>query len=230
MRLPGCFKAFKTSGHLVTHKRLHTSEKPYRCDHPGCSAAFARSHHLGKHAKAFHSPEGQARQKKQEQRVAAALTVADILYKREHAVGFHCLESAGRMAFIDFVMDWINGKVVFLEVDEDQHKGYGVSCDVKRMACVLEALSLGGNTLPVVFLRYNPHAFTVDERRVKKLKTVREAALIALLRDPTSAVFTDTRPVVVQYMYYDTREGVAAVTSDPEYNQYFAGCCLPAIV
>lgn len=49
----------------------------------------------------------------------------------------------------------------------------------------------------------------------------REAALVALLSsggDP------------IQYMYYDTVDGAAAVTLDAEYNQELARCCVPAIV
>jgi hypothetical protein len=52
-----------------------------------------------------------------------------------------------------------NGVVVMLENDERAHDWIETVCDVKRMAEVFETIACGGNTLPVVFIRFNPHDF-----------------------------------------------------------------------
>jgi len=115
---------------------------------------------------------------------------------------------------------------------ETQHKfGYGnVSCDMKRMSKITESLALEGNTMPTVMLRYNPDGFSVDGKAVKKLKTVREAELVALLKDPASSVFSCNQPLVIQYMYYDVSEWVPTVTLDPDYNENLAMCCVKTIL
>ena len=49
--------------------------------------------------------------------------------------------------------------VIFPEVDEDQHKGYPISCDVSRMSNIVESLITNGNTIPIQFVRDNPHSY-----------------------------------------------------------------------
>jgi len=96
---------------------------------------------------------------------------------------------------------------------------------MKRMSKIMESLALEGNTLPVVLLRYNPDAFSVDGKAVKKLKAVREAELVSLLNDPASDVFSCDQPLVIQYMYYDVSGGAPTVTSDPDYSVHIVECC-----
>ncbi|PNH03002.1 Zinc finger protein [Tetrabaena socialis] len=111
---------------LTRHKRLkHTGEKPYACDYESCGAAFTQRHHLTAHKSSIHSPEGQARQKKQEQRVALALDRAGIQYKREHQIDFRCIGGdAGFWARVDFVIV-LHGRVIFLEAKKYQWYGEG---------------------------------------------------------------------------------------------------------
>lgn len=72
----------------------------------------------------------------------------------------------GHFARVDFLII-MHKCIVLQEVDEHQYKyGYGgVACDMKRMAKIVECLALGGNTMPIVFLRYNPNKYTVDGAR-----------------------------------------------------------------
>lgn len=78
--------------------------------------------------------------------------------------------------------------------------------------------------MPIVMLRYNPDGFSVDGKVVKKLKTVREAELVALLKDQTADVFSCDQSLVIQYMYYDESDGVPTVTMDPDYNMTIVMC------
>lgn len=130
----------------------------------------------------------------------------------------------------DFVLDLHSG-ITFLEVDEDQHRfGYdGISCDMKRMAKIMESLAIAGNTIPIVFIRYNPHAFAVNGNKIRKSKAEREAKLVALLQDADSCLYPSGRSCTMQYMYYDTLGDQAEVTCDPAYNQMMRDCCERAI-
>ena len=91
-----------------------------------------------------------------------------------------------------------------MEVDEYQHESYGVACDVSRMVKLVEAWLLEGNTLPVRFIRYNPHAYKVDGKTSRVPKKVREARLLEAIREAAEA---DGEGMQIRYMYYDVESG-----------------------
>ena len=206
------------------HLQMHTGDRPYKCLEPLCGASFIQASRLSDHVKSMHSAEGQMRHKKQEQRVECALLSAGLNFKREHHIDFSCI---GTMSFarIDFIL-LLHGHIVCLEVDESQHKfGYGnVSCDLRRMASVVESLTLEGNALPIVFLRYNPDAFCQDGMPARMKKCAREKALVAILEEG-SPIYTH-RPLVVHYMYYDNTCGSPDVLCEPDYNETMVSCCV----
>ena len=203
---------------------MHTGERPFVCDHPGCSAAFAAKSSLHAHTQANHTPEGIARQKKQEQRIARALEAACISFKRERVIDFRRCVGSGTWARIDFVLD-LCGHVVLLEVDENQHSTYySVESETARMAKAVESLRLGGCDLPITFVRYNPHAFRIGGTQVKVEKTQREAKLIEALRDEHGPFYTG-QPLSIVYMYYDKQaDGSLCVLDSPEYPASLIGC------
>jgi hypothetical protein len=220
----GCEAAFSTKGSLVIHKRTHTGEKPFTCNYPGCEVAFTESCNLVKH-KRTHTPEGQAKHKKDEERVRRLLRAAGFDFKSEHQIDFRCVDGGETWARIDILI-LRGGGVIFLEVDEEQHRfGYTVACDMKRMAKVAESLAMGGCTLPVLWLRYNPGAFRVDGELQRLPKKQREAELLAFIggwefpNDEDQTCF-------VKYMYYDTDGGVLAVHVDPMYHQLMRACAI----
>lgn len=177
----------------------------------------------------IHSQEKQARHKKQEQIVALALKASDIAFKREHQIDFKCIGN-GTFARIDFTI-MSHGHIIFLEVDEGQHRfGYGeISCDMRRMAKVSESLACGEQSMPIVFIRYNPDAYIVDGLKLTTKKKDRESRLVELILSIDSPIYTKN-PLTIQYMYYGMTKGKLDVLEDPEYNHQMASCCLQAIV
>lgn len=226
----GCGSSFYDKADLIKHERSHTGHKPYLCEYDGCDAKFTQSGSLVKHIKSVHTREWEARQKREEQLVASALAAAGMDFKREHQIDFSCLmDPTASYARIDFVI-MQNGLIYFVEVDENQHKygEYSVRCDMARMSRVTESLMLEGNCLPLVFVRYNPHAFKVDGEARDVPKAVREQKLIEFLNAANEECKASA--LNIMYMYYDTVDGVAAVTMDPEYHDAMRECCLPCIV
>ena len=233
----GCDYACNESGSLKTHKRTHSGENPYKCDFEGCDYACKQSGHLKTH-KMTHTKEGQARQKKQEQRVAKALDLAGYTmitaggvvpppmhYKREHHVDFVCVgDIDGSYARVDFVICLSNGVVVFLEVDEDQHRfGYGsVACDMKRMSKIYESITLEGSFCQQMqFLRYNPNSYRLGGVLQRCTKKEREKWLLSYLTrlgDGTDPPSSDG--LAIHYAYYDRsseNDECPEICYDPHY-------------
>lgn len=227
-----CGQSFATPNCLAIHKRVHTGARPYLCGE--CGDAFVQRGHLTNHMRSMHDPDRHAREKKQEQRIVLALTAAGLAFRREVQIKYPCTDSSasgGLFARIDFHMS-VHDHLVLLEVDENQHasSSYSVSCDATRMEKVHESLALAGNTLPVIFVRYNPHAYRVDGSRTTVPKVSREARLVALLASADSAIYTQRRPLAIQYMYYNSIDGRAEVLGDSTYPEDMAALCLPSII
>ncbi|GAQ92195.1 hypothetical protein KFL_009420060 [Klebsormidium nitens] len=214
--------AFAQSIHLTLHERTHTGEKPYKCIEADCEEAFSRGDPLKTHTFYYHTKEGQQRRKREEERIAKLLTKAGLPFKREHHVTFDCL--GGSFARIDFILDH-KGKIIVIEVDEYQHEGYGVACDVARMLQIYEAWAIEGNSLPVHIIRYNPHAFQIDGKRAAVTRKIREARLLEAIDE---AAEMESEGLYVQYMYYDLKDGKPTIMEDEAFT--ITDCCLDAIV
>ncbi|GAQ91168.1 hypothetical protein KFL_007380030 [Klebsormidium nitens] len=176
----GCNAAFARRDTLTLHERTHSGIKPFACSEAGCDEAFSRSDALKTHVFYYHTEKGQQRRKREEERIAKLLTTAGLPFKREHHVTFDCL--GGSFARIDFILDH-KGKIIVIEVDEYQHEGYGVACDVARMLQIYEAWAIEGNSLPVHIIRYNPHTFQIDGKRAAVTRKIREARLLEAINE-----------------------------------------------
>lgn len=208
-----------------------------------CDYKCKQSDNLQKHIRSVHARVYAQRKKAQEERVRSALlaagwkeyTLAETMppvgfFRREKRIDFKCakLESRTTWCRIDFVLGVPNG-YIFLEVDEDQHKfGYGdeLSCDMKRMACVMESLAVETEyNLPNLYwLRYNPNAWRVDGDLCIISKVEREARLVAWLSS-----FECVNQFGIGYAFYDCEAadedgapGRLCVLENTEYNPQYA--------
>ena len=130
-----------------------------------------------------------------------------------------------RCAYVDFVVNpKRGGKLVFLEIDEGEHKfpGYSVLCDTTRMWNVTESIKLdfSGDT-NVLWLRVNPDTkFAIGDATHRQSNTVRCDAVCALLN--TIEGRPDDPPMQVAYAFFGLKPcGANAVMVDnPEYNAH----------
>jgi hypothetical protein len=231
----GCDYACVQKHTLNVHMLTHTGEKPYKCDVNGCAGAFTCSHHLHEHVRIHHNPTYVARKKQAEEQIRKCLINAgwkehfgDTLppinsFKREKKIDFTCLDpnSTTKYAKIDFFI-CTPGGLVFLEVDEQQHRfGYHaeLSCDMKRMNQVTSSLTLElGDAKPHIYwLRYNPNAWHVEGITQRVLKVEREERLMAHL-----AAVDLTEPLQVGYAYYDSHAGELDVLRNEDYHPTWA--------
>ena len=180
--------------------------------------------HLKSHHRSYHTKEGQSEHKREEQKVAKMLDANGFKYKREHTIDMRCAGGEGDGLAVrargDFLLEF-GATVLILEVDEFQHSGYGVSCDVERMCRIIEALRIEGCELRIAFVRYNPHAFKVDGhvRRVRTTKRLeRLAELLRKLQSETldPKLMGDVR---TYYMFYDAdKVGRPTIFGDEMYS------------
>ena len=91
----------------------------------------------------------------------------------------------------------LDGHVVVVECDEDQHKHYDQSCELKRINEILVAC--GGK--PLVMIRWNPDEFSILSRSQAMSERRRLTALKAAV---SSAIESAPQQLLkVEYMFYD---------------------------
>ena len=152
-----------------------------------------------------HSGERKALTKSKELNIYQALQVAGIAFEYQKHLPFQAceLDSETRCAFVDFAITAPWGALL-LEVDEDQHSMYPVSCDPRRDFDMCASLALGSGHKTVV-LRYNPDSFRVDGKNVEVSSKERQRRLVDLLH---AWLTTDPAPgmqLARFFMFYDAR-------------------------
>ena len=84
-------------------------------------------------------------------------------------------------------------RVIILEVDEHQHTLYDKNQELERQEQLLETV-----TGKVHLIRYNPHAFSINEQPQRVSHNERHRALL-------TAIMEDISETKVTYLYYDFR-------------------------
>jgi hypothetical protein len=152
------------------------------------------------------------RQKKQVERVEQLLlensytaTGTNTIPLAMHFCRDHHIECKSKVARLDFVLTLKNGLVVFLEVDEDQHRfgSQSIISDVKRMSHIQKSV-----VSSILFLRYNPGVYHVgDELQTMRLQC-REKRLLEHLNELGNRIhLSECGTIEIQYAYYDRYYG-----------------------
>ena len=139
-----------------------------------------------RHLRSQHSGDRKAITKRKEIAVYLALQNANIPFEYQKYIPFAgCdLNSESKCAYLDFVVTKEWGYII-LEVNEDQHRSYPVSCDVRRDFDIAAAITLGSEH-KLNIIHYNPDSYRIDgntcvtspKDRIKKL-------LEAMAEEPT---------------------------------------------
>jgi hypothetical protein len=163
----------------------------------------------------MHTDEGQQRQKKSETSTYNSLLKYKLDLKREHQINVSC--NGGHFYRIDY-LHILNGVMFFIENDEHQHDHYLVSCEIRRMINTKSVLIQEGNNMPLVFIRYNPDAYRVDNKEKKIKKKDRIKRLVKLIqtisREPRNCP-----PLSIYYLFYDMINNEPTIFQDSEYVQ-----------
>lgn len=179
-----------------------------------CGYASTNSDDLRNH-KVIHTEEYQIKKKKKEEAVAKALSEAGIDYKREHQINMQCiLNKENKYIRVDFLIV-IDAQIIILEVDENQHRDYPISCDSIRPWKIAETLALSGNTLPIAMIRFNPDVFRINDKVESIKKKDRYKKLIEIIKN-----WKQDSNLVVSYMYYDQESnGDLCITKEPDFRK-----------
>lgn len=209
-----CKSVLSSKRGLRKHLYTHTDRIKIKCDL--CSCSYYTKSHLNRHIDEIHTERGIQRRKTKEEQVRNFLFnkgIKNIDELRELYVDFKCVDKNSTHCRVDFHIVY-NGILFLLEVDEYQHDTYSQACETVRMYNVFESLTLGGNLLPIVFIRYNPDKFTIDDDEIKIYKSDRMEQVYDFI---TNYSFNGKK-YAIKYFFYDLVDDNLAILDDPEYN------------
>ena len=224
-----CTKRFTRLQVYKQHEQRHVPEKPYRCRF--CTYTFVTPFEWTRHEQR-HSNTRLRRHKYEEARVCMFLSERGVTLQREMRVDFliepmsssfpsstsgdckgntSSTTTATTFCKIDIVLNLPQAWVLW-EVDEEQHQNIRYTLPremsrMKRASCSLQQ-NPWYNQKPLVWIRFNPHAFTVNGKKsIRWLHRQRLERVWSFLQD-----FKPTQPVSVVYCFYDSIEGTNQVS------------------
>ena len=177
----------------------------FRCNIETCprfNHRFAGAQSLLMHMRTQHSEEPKALAKRKELVLYQDLQKAGVEFEFQKHVPFRScgLESETRCAYVDFVITMPWGYIL-LECDEDQHRSYDPSCDVRRDFDIAASVALGSSH-KLMIVRYNPDSYRVGGSVRTESKKDRLRRLLAIMDyEPTSFERV--------FLFYDQDEGAS---------------------
>jgi hypothetical protein len=171
---------------------------------------FSSAQALQNHMRKFHSDNPRALTKRKELDLFQVLQQAGVCFEYQKHLPFRScgLMSGTAYAYIDFAIQKPWG-VVLLECDEDQHKTYDPSCDVRRDFDSCASIALGSQHKAVV-LRYNPDAFKIGAVTKRTSKKDRQKKLIDVLESWQEDPAPDLG-FARFFMFYDATDDMSAL-------------------
>jgi len=143
--------------------------------------SFSGPWSLIRHMRSQHAGEPKAVTKRKELVLYQELQKAGISFEYQHHLPFKScgLESETTRAYVDFAIPKPWGYIL-LECDEDQHRCYDPSCDVRRDFDMAASVALGSHH-KLMIIRYNPDGYRVDGNTRVENKKDRMKRLLELL-------------------------------------------------
>jgi len=136
--------------------------------------------------------------------------------RREHYVKFTSKNTVG--CRIDYTT--IKGNVFFcIENDEHSHEGNPIVDEVNRMIKATEVLQRNGQTLPIVWIRFNPDVYYIDGVKQTTSNTERFDKVIELM-DHMIKHQNELKPMNIIYLFYDQTDYEPNILYDKEYPEH----------
>lgn len=215
-----CGHAFKRAAHLRTHMITHTEREVFKCSHIGCFFKTFDNVKFEQHVVTHTSTESHA----------ATFEAQLLAYFQPkytcvgNKIDCTSIHDAYTYVLIDCVLV-VGTTLVLLECDEKQHKDhtkYQVGNEVLRMKVATKALQSQHPGLSLLWVRFNPHGYTLNGRKQRPVLAARFRELHEFLDK-----YDGAHPVAVLYAGYDrvsvaTGGWTVAVTHHPDYDASFA--------
>ena len=128
-----------------------------------CLVQHATLESLIDHIKKYHTLDtnGCLHKYKSESRLSDFLINNNVVFTRDRDNNIEFCDQDGTRAWLDFVLYEIGNSIdsiVILENDENQHRNNG-GCDLARTHRIYISLN---TDKPIIFIRFNPHKYTID--------------------------------------------------------------------
>ena len=165
------------------------------------------------------------RHKSKENNIASFLTKKDIKYEREVYLDFSCFETINdetKSCRVDFVI-YTESRIIILELDENQHKSYKISCENRRLAQII------GNQIEreekLLIIRYNPDEFYVYNEKIKYNQQDKMDFLLHFIESYTIV----NEKIDIVYLFYDisNQDNYPVIVCDTEYNETLKQLTIP---
>lgn len=224
-----CQLSFMQKEHLTVHRDvIHLHKRQFQCHK--CNKVFGSKANLARHLKQQKLGSCDQRSLTYEQQIQQALENNNIPFVAHKPILMSSLPHQKINYYkCDLYLE-VAKHLVIIEVDERQHKwnnasvgklpkfGYTVHAEQTRMLDISTVLNSMVPDKKVLFVRFNPHSYSVDNAQATRPMTNRLEHLVHLVQN-----YVPECELEVQYMYYDcvTHNGElkCSIWSHPDYTE-----------